>query len=215
MADEKKNLRPSRYAPRFATAAPPVDMGESLTEQTEKDPETPSTTESKVTKTKEPDTVAAVETWKERVEKAGLKEEEALVILDRVMDDGFYEKEYTLLQGRAKITLRSRDPNHPLRVRDLLTTVADKSPYNVQQTIFRANLAGSISRFQTRKKDVRFPHPDYTKATAVEIEDMFSKRDAMVVPAIPEPCLDAVFRAVADFDNIMAAIFSPGSVEGF
>jgi hypothetical protein len=59
---------------------------------------------------------AKPETWEDRVKAAGLTMDQALEILDALIEKGFYEKTIPLYGGRRPVVLRTRDAYCPIRM---------------------------------------------------------------------------------------------------
>jgi hypothetical protein len=101
---------------------------------------------------------AKPETWEDRVKAAGLTMDQALEILDALIEKGFYEKTIPLYGGRRPVVLRTRDAYCRQRVANALDTLRTNDPRVHSQTTLRICLAGSLVQFG--KKALAFAASD-------------------------------------------------------
>lgn len=161
-------------------------------------------------KAKEYLSLTPAERWQRNVKNAGLSEEEANEILDKVLETGYWEKEYSLYRGRLKLTLRSRDAAANQRVANALDDVRTYDQRVLDQARLRVQLACSLVRF--RDKMLPVAAPDEDPATH---EAMFTQRLTFCDRFIAGPIVDAVYRALIDFDAKTYAALSEGASSGF
>jgi hypothetical protein len=150
-----------------------------------------------------------VERWQKLLKDAKLSEDEALRIVDQVLQKGWWEREYLLWGGRLKVVLRSRDVQHRMRLRQALDAVLDKTDFTVSNVVCRCNTAGSLSSYQGRP--LAFAPPD---ATRDKIEEAYQSREEFV-SRLPDPVYEQITAALAHFDLWTMAAFAEGAAQGF
>lgn len=156
-----------------------------------------------------PEEKTPVERWREALEAAKITEAEALTVLKSVIQKGFYEKEYPLWKGLVKIVFRTRDAHHVLRVRRALEELEDRSEFSISQTMFRANVAGSLASYQNQS----LPFASLDASSALIEEAYFKRYD--FVGKLPGPVFEQITVALAHFDRIVAAACAEGAAQGF
>lgn len=161
-------------------------------------------------KAKEYLSLTPAERWQRNIKNAGLSETEANDILDKVLEQGFWEKEYSLYNGRLRLTLRSRDAAANQRVANALDEVRTYDQRVLDQARLRVQLACSLVRF--RDKPLATAAPDEEPA---KHESAFVQRLTFCDRFIAGPIVDAVYRALIDFDNKTYAALSEGASSGF
>lgn len=161
-------------------------------------------------KAKEYLSLTPAERWQRNVKNAGLSEAEANEILDKVLEQGFWEKEYVLYNGRLKLTLRSRDAAANQRVANALDEVRTFDQRVLDQARLRVQLACSLVRF--RDKTLQTAAPDEEPA---KHEAAFRARLNFCDQFIAGPIVEAVYRALIDFDAKTYAALSEGASSGF
>ncbi len=149
------------------------------------------------------------EQWQQALKNANITEEQAYEIVDAIIHKGYWEKEYSLWNGRVKVVFRTRDAQHVFRVQAALEKLVDRTQFSVGQTIFRTNIAGSLAKYQSQA----LPHPE-VKATGNEVEDSFRVRYEFV-GKLPGPVFDQMCIAMGNFDAIVTAAASNGAAQGF
>ena len=161
-------------------------------------------------KAKEYVNLTPAERWLRNIKNAGLEEDDANEILDKVLEQGFWEKEYLLYNGRLKITLRSRDAAANQRVANALDDVRTFDQTVINQARLRVQLASSLVRF--RDKALATATPDQSMQ---EHDRAFTDRLAFCDRFIAGPVIEALYRALIDFDNKTYAALSEGASSGF
>ena len=149
------------------------------------------------------------ETWEDRVKASGLTTEQALEILDAMIEKGFYEKTIPLYGGRRALVLRTRDAYCRQRVANALDTLRTNDPRVHSQTTLRICLAGSLVQFG--KKTLAFAPPD---ADLDAQEAAFNER-LRYVDGLGDPFLDTLYATLSQFDRWTYAALSNGAPTGF
>jgi hypothetical protein len=161
-------------------------------------------------KAKEYLSLTPAERWLRNIKNAGLTEAEANEILDKVLEQGYWEKEYALYNGRLKITLRSRDAAANQRVANALDEVRSFDQRVLDQARLRVQLACSLVRFRDKILPTAAPDEDPAKHEAA-----FRARLTFCDQYIAGPIVEAVYRALIDFDAKTYAALSEGAPAGF
>jgi len=161
-------------------------------------------------KAKEYLSLTPAERWQRNVKNAGLTEAEANEILDKVLEQGFWEKEYVLYNGRLKLTLRSRDAAANQRVANALDDVRTFDQRVLDQARLRVQLACSLVRFRDKPLQTAAPDEEADKHEAA-----FRSRLTFCDRFIAGPIVEAVYRALIDFDTKTYAALSEGASSGF
>jgi hypothetical protein len=147
-------------------------------------------------------------TWEERLAAVELTPDQAFVILDAVLEKGFYERTFPLYGGRISVTLRTRDGSHRQRVANALDELRTNDPRVHGQVMSRMFLAGSLVRFNKDTLDMAEDGDSRAKETA------FQSRLAYV-DKLSDPVLDTLFDLIARFDGWTFASLSNGAPTGF
>jgi len=207
MTETRKPVRPGTYSrPQPTDKSVEKEMDDVETVLPATGPTTPPLTEEK--------NEAPTKAWTELIEEVGLTEARANAILNEIATKGYWEKKYVIWDGLVKVSLRTRDSYNLERVNHALDVLRNPTPNSVSQTIFRMNLAGSISRFQSGEvAAIALAHPAPT-AEFDEIENLFQKR-LNYVDKIAGPILPRLYEALSNFDKVVSAVLAKGSVEGF
>lgn len=161
-------------------------------------------------KAKEYLSLTPAERWQRNVKNAGLTEAEANEILDKVLEQGYWEKEYVLYSGRLKLTLRSRDAAANQRVANALDDVRTFDQRVLDQARLRVQLACSLVRFREKILTTAAPDEDPSKHDAA-----FRARLTFCDRFIAGPIVETVYRALIDFDAKTYAALSEGASSGF
>lgn len=161
-------------------------------------------------KAKEYLSLTPAERWQRNVKNAGLTEADANEILDKVLEQGFWEKEYVLYNGRLKLTLRSRDAAANQRVANALDDVRTFDQRVLDQARLRVQLACSLVRFREKILTTAAPDEDPSKHDAA-----FRARLTFCDRFIAGPIVETVYRALIDFDAKTYAALSEGASSGF
>ena len=185
---------PSDYRPNV-----PDEALDKFDKEKEKEEETP-----KVAK-------KPIEKWLDAIKEVGLSDIEAENILDEYLQKGFWEKDYNLFRGKLKVTLRTREGYSLQRVANSLDALRTNDPTVYTQTMFRINLASSLSKF----KEIRFDFPKYNGKNATEIDEQFTKRLQFIDTEIGSLILQQLYFALENFDQLTRAVFSEGAASGF
>lgn len=161
-------------------------------------------------KAKEYLSLAPAERWKRNIDNAKLSVDEANEILDKVLERGYWEKEYDLYGGRLKLTLRSRDAAANQRVANALDEVRTFDQRVLDQARLRVQLASSLVKYRDKVLPVAAPDEAPAKHEAT-----FAERLTFCDRFIAGPVIEAVYRALIDFDNKTYAALSEGASAGF
>lgn len=211
-----------RGADRLAAAslledeATPIGMTEIAAAASAPESPAPASDDDKEDKAPPPSTPA--ERWRQAIAAADMDEDKANRILDAFVAPGFYHEELSLMGGRIRVTLRTREAENRNRVMRALDRLANPSLPSIQETTMQYNLAGSLWKFWKRgmKEPVVLPFP--TRASSEkDAAEMFDKRmDFLLNPEnIGAPVLDVLFEALARFDRRVWAALSEGAAQGF
>lgn len=161
--------------------------------------------------------LTAAEQWRANLQHAEITEAEANTILDAFVSPGFYHKDFVIMNGRVRFSLRTREAENMQRVMRAVDRLANPSNLVVGQTTLIYNLVGSLWKYSVRgKNEVILPFPT-AKTDAAEAARMFDNRfDFVTTPEnIPAPILDVLLNRLYQFDRQVAAALSEGAVEGF
>jgi hypothetical protein len=150
------------------------------------------------------------ERWLRNIKNSGMQEDEANEILDKVLEQGYWEKEYALYRGRLKIVLRSRDAAANQRVANALDDVRTFDQNVLSQARLRVQLACSLVKFRDRTLPTAAPDQALT-----DHDRAFTERLAFCDRFIAGPIIEAVYRALIDFDSKTYAALSEGASSGF
>lgn len=161
-------------------------------------------------KAKEYVSLTPAERWLRNIKNAGMEEDEANEILDKVLEQGYWEKEYALYHGRLKVVLRSRDAASNQRVANALDDVRTFDQAVINQARLRVQLACSLVRY--RDKALATAAPDEPMS---DHDRAFRERLAFCDRFIAGPMVEALYRALVDFDNKTYAALSEGASSGF
>jgi len=153
--------------------------------------------------------VDVIRPWKDVLADAKITEDQANVILDAMMTKGYWEKNYVLLRGRLHTTLRTRDAYSVTRISKALDLRRNPTDTAFVEVTFNYNLAGSLIKYQ----EATLPFSE-AKASLANIEDCFNKR-LEFVDRLPSPVVSALYRALANFDQIVAAALYEEAPTGF
>lgn len=208
---------PAQPAPKTPAPFNPNDPADQLAQQmlNEMAPETEPEARAKQieevkSKAKEYVSLTPAERWLRNIKNAGLEEDDANEILDKVLEQGYWDKEYSLYQGRLKVVLRSRDAAANQRVANALDDVRTFDQAVINQARLRVQLACSLVRF--RDKALPTASPDQPMG---EHDRAFSDRMAFCDRFIAGPVIEALYRALIDFDSKTYAALSEGASSGF
>lgn len=147
-------------------------------------------------------------TWEERLAAVELSPEQAFIILDAVLEKGFYERTFPLYGGRISVTLRTRDGSHRQRVANALDELRTNDPRVHGQVMSRMFLAGSLVRFNKDTLDMAEDGDSRAKESA------FQSRLAYV-DKLSDPVLDTLFELISRFDGWTFASLANGAPTGF
>lgn len=150
------------------------------------------------------------ERWAANVKAAKLTEDEANAILDSILQNGYWEKTYSLYGKRLQVLFRTRTSGDSARAARALDNVRTNDPAVYQTALGMVNLACSLMKYNDRALPVSRPG-----ATQGEVEDTYQSRYSFCAETIPGPVLPTVLQALADFDNKVFAALSEGAEHGF
>lgn len=158
----------------------------------------------------EEEKLSPLERWQRNLKAVDLSEEDAEAILDSMIRQGYWEREYSLFRGKLNIKLRTRDGYSLQRAANALDSLRTNDPYVYTQTIYRLNLAGSLVKY----RDVDLRHVSL-KDTDEERINAYNERLLFIDKAIPATILSQVYNALTHFDNLATAALSEGASSGF
>ena len=148
----------------------------------------------------------------ERYEKAlkdlKLTRDEAAVIVDTILMQGYWAKEMRLTPKR-KIVLRSRMYKDTQRFHDFVEVTQPRNPSYYNEILYKYSLAASLEQYDT----VKFDHPE-RDADEKMIAEAFRKRLAFV-ENLADPALRLCYTKLAEFDEIVSTVMQEGAVENF
>lgn len=156
-----------------------------------------------------PEELSPTERWRKALEAAKITEAQALQILKAVIHKGFYEKEYSLWNGLVKVVFRTRDAHHVIRLQRALEALEDRSQFSISQTVYRANVSGSLASYQGSAL------PTTGASDSADAVEQAYQRRYEFVGKLPGPVFEQLTVALAHFDAIVAAAFSEGAAQGF
>ncbi len=175
----------------------------------------PPTAEAKANEPAEKPPLTPIEEWQKRLEAVKIDERQAIEILTKILETGYYSREYTLFNGLLRIVLRTRTIASSRRIAYSLDQLA--RPFNAdepepihQQISMRLQLIDSLVTY----KDTSLVHPSL-KASADDIQRAWEARQSFVDYDIPEPVQMAIYQALFHFNNIVSAALSNGAAHSF
>jgi hypothetical protein len=176
---------------------------------------TPEVAEAKADEPKEKAPLTPIEEWHNVLKAAKIDERQALEILTKILETGYYSREYTLFNGLLRVVLRTRTIASSRRIAFNLDQLA--RPYNAaepdplhQNISMRLQLIDSLVSY----KEQSLPHPGL-KASPEEIQKAWEARQSFVDYDIPEPVQMAVYQALFHFNTIVNAALSNGAAHSF
>jgi hypothetical protein len=152
---------------------------------------------------------SSAERWMANLKAVKLSEEDALGLLDTMLEKGYWAREYKLFRGKVRVVFRTRDALHYERVTTAINRLANPLDTVVSQTVLRLNLVGSLAEYQT----IKLRHPP-VNAPADEIDQAFQSR-VEFVRGLPAPVIPALYELLGTFDGLVAAALSEGAAQGF
>jgi len=156
----------------------------------------------------ESDTEASPEDYNSKLKAVGLTKETATVIMEAILFEGVYVKEYTLL-NRIKVMVGTRSYKDIQRATRLLEAENPQTAAHVNDLIARFNVAASLRSFG----DKQFKHPDASEGEE-KVDDAFFERLDFIMNK-PALVVDALIRIVNQFDTMTRVIFTEDAVQNF
>jgi hypothetical protein len=193
-------IRPGEYGPEDKKAQEMLEAVEDPTPQ----PAAP-----KADAAKESEEKAAPQTWEDRIKAAGLTEDQAYVILNAILDNNFFSKEFSLFGGKLKVTFRTRDSYARQRIANALDELRTNDPIVHFQTRMRLSLAGSLLTYRS----TTFTHPN-TRTDIAAYTAAFNER-LTFLDNLADPILDALYPLLSQFDTWTYAALSNGAPTSF
>lgn len=135
--------------------------------------------------------------YEQRLSRLGIDLEEAAKIVDAILSDGFYEREFPINRKHV-VTLRTREVTDQERLQESVETQVPRYALTVNEMTARHNLAASLAEFNGQ----RFGRKEFKKAYEY-------------VGKLPLPVFNALVARLARFDQIMFTVLSEGAVENF
>lgn len=136
-------------------------------------------------------------TYEQKVKNHGLTMDEALDIVNAILDNGYYEKAYKVTP-RWEVVFRTRNTTDQDRVLRRIEELNPQFPATVTQTLAKYNLAASM---------VRFKNIDFSKK---EFEERLK-----YVLNLPEVVLRVLTGKLARFDQLMLDVLDEGAIQNF
>lgn len=138
------------------------------------------------------------------LEKAGISRQEALDIMDAVLEKGYYEEPWRL-STRVHGTFVTRTYADAMRLQDVIEArqITFQSTYN--EVITRYNLAASLGLYKSPTVERRFKH---------KTEEDFLDNE-QYVQNLPMPVVVKLGSKLAEFDQKIALVFAEGAPENF
>lgn len=135
--------------------------------------------------------------YEQRLSRLGIDLEEAAKIVDAILSQGFYEREFPINRKHV-VTLRTREVTDQERLQESVETQVPRYALTVNEMTARHNLAASLAEFNGQ----RFGRKEFKKAYEY-------------VGKLPLPVFNALIARLARFDQIMFTVLSEGAVENF
>jgi hypothetical protein len=135
--------------------------------------------------------------YEQRLSKLGVDAEEAAKIVDAILSQGFYEREF-LINKKHGVTLRTRGVEDQERLQNSVENQVPRYALTINEMTARHNLAASLAEFN----GVKFAPNEFKKAYAA-------------VGKFALPVFNALISRLAKFDQIMFTVLSEGAVENF
>lgn len=136
-------------------------------------------------------------TYEQKIKNHGLTMDGALDIVNAILDNGYYEKEYKVTP-RWTVLFRTRNTTDQDRVLRRIEEANPQFPATVTQILAKYNLAASMMRF----KNVDFGKKDF--------EDRMK-----FVLNLPEVVLRVLTGKLARFDQLMLDVLDEGAIQNF
>lgn len=155
-----------------------------------------------VAKPKTPEEVA--QTYEEGLKDVGLTLGQAREIMERVLVDNFYEKQFFI--GSLPVTLRTRTYHDTVRLHRFLTSESPTYQASIQDLIARHNLAAALAKFG----DNIFEFPEDEK----KAEDAFDARHRFV-ESRNEFVVTKLMKLSYEFDTMLTKVFADGAPQDF
>ena len=135
--------------------------------------------------------------YEQRLARLGVTLEEAAKMVDAILANGFYEREFPINQKHS-VTLRTRDVTDQERLQESVEHQIPRYALTVNEMTARYNLAASLAEFNKNK----FGPDDFKKAYEY-------------LGKVPLPVFNALITRLAHFDQLMFTALSEGAVENF
>lgn len=135
--------------------------------------------------------------YEQLLRKLDIEPEEAAKIVDAILSQGFYEREFPI-NKRHGVTLRTRGVEDQERLQNSVENQIPRYALTINEMTARHNLAASLAEFN----GVKFAPSEFKKAYAA-------------VGKFPLPVFNALISRLAKFDQIMFTVLGEGAVENF
>jgi hypothetical protein len=147
--------------------------------------------------------------YKKGLEEVGVSEQEARIILEKVLIHDVYEETGKI--GPITVTVRTRNYVDALRAMRYLELEKPMYAMGINDVVARYNMAASLSAWGDRV----FTHPEKkNKASTEEIESAFDERLEFIMH-LPTVAYDRLQQLMHAFDGKISAVFAEGSPEDF
>lgn len=136
-------------------------------------------------------------TYEEKLEQHDISLEEALNIISKIVDDGFYERTYQLTR-KVPVVFRTREARDQERTLHSIEAVNPRFPATVSGIVSKHNLAVSM---------VEFKDQDFRKKS---LDDRLK-----FIERMPEVLFRALASKLAKFDRLMLDVLDEGAIANF
>lgn len=191
---------PAQNAPRVARKETPPEVEKTDDEKIKESMDV--IADEIVAKPKTPEETA--ESYEEGLSKVGLTLGQAREIMERVLTDNYYEKQFFI--GSLPVTLRTRTYHDTVRLHRFLTSESPTYQASIQDLIARHNLAAALARFG----DNVFEFPEDAK----KAEEAFDTRHKFV-ESRNEFVVTKLMKLSYEFDTLLAKVFADGAPQDF
>lgn len=148
------------------------------------------------------------ETYEERLRQADVSTDEAALIVDAIIEQGFWEEEIKIT-SKKKARFRTRQALDAERVNNALETARPSYTTTQNELTYKYLLAASIASYG----DLVFQFPKAADSRT-ESDKLFQKRLDWV-NNLPDPLLRMLFTKLGTFDFKIGVVTAEGAIENF
>lgn len=182
-----------KVAPPAEAASPKLDNAEDLLEQArnavEKD-------------------LAPLERYERALKEIGVTKDEAAMIVDTILMQGYWSKEMDLTPKR-KVKFRSRLYADTQRFHDYVEVTQPKNGAYYNEILFKFSLAASLEKYDDRT----FSFP--TKGSDDKAANVSFRERLDFVESLGDPAIRLLYARLAKFDEIVRVVMEEGAAENF